>query len=300
MNALDAERIHAAAGCDALQVRSVDEIASTNEALMQRPFGQSPAPPALVATLHQTAGRGRRGRVWICEAGRALALSIAFERLVAAEAPPTALSIAVGVGAARALVPWAPDVRVKWPNDLQRAGRKLGGILVETRRGLPLPSAGSATCSIERIVVGIGLNLLAPRDARIAQPACGLFDDSPTRDDPESVIGCVAGEVVRAVERFLGEGPREAVAAWQRFDALDGEPVLVLEGDRVVASGRALGIDPLGGLRLLGEHGVRILRHGEVTLRRGPESAALAPAGPESGHRETGDSATGRSETGRR
>jgi len=294
MNALDAERVRAAAGCDALQVRSVDEIASTNEALMQRPFGQSPAPPALLATLHQTAGRGRRGRVWICESGRALAFSIAFERLVGAEAPPTALSIAVGVAAARALVPWAPDVRVKWPNDLQRAGRKLGGILVETRRGLPLAASGSATCSIERIVVGIGLNLLAPRDERIGQPACGLFDDSPMRDDPETVIGCVAGEVVRAVDRFLGEGPQEAVAAWQRFDALHGEPVLVLEGDRVVASGRALGIDSLGGLRLLGEHGVRILRHGEVTLRRGLDSTASADARRETGHQETRHQETGR------
>jgi len=282
MNALDAERIRAAAGCDALRVRTVDETASTNEALVQRPFGRSPAPPALMATLHQTAGRGRRGRVWVCEPGRALAFSIAFERVVGAEAPPIALSIAVGVAAARALVPWAPDVRVKWPNDLQRAGRKLGGILVETRRGLPLAAPGaaahSATHSIERIVVGIGLNLLAPRDERIGQPACGLFDDSPTRDDPDTVIGCLAGEVVRAVERFLGEGLQEAVAAWQRFDALHGEPVLVLEGDRVVASGRALGIDPLGGLRLLDERGVRILRHGEVTLRRGLDSAVPAAA----------------------
>jgi len=274
MSAPDADRIRAAAGCDALRVQTVDEIGSTNEALMQRPFGEAPAPPALVATLQQTAGRGRRGRTWVCEPGRSLAFSIAFERRVGAEPPPAALSIVVGVAAAAALVPWAPDLRVKWPNDLQRNGRKLGGILVETRRSLPLASMG-APQAIERIVVGIGVNLVAPRDTRrIGQPVCGLFDDNGARDDPAMLIGCIAGEVVRAVERFLVEGPATFVALWQRFDALQGEQVVVLEGDRVVASGRAFGIDAQGGLRLLGERGVEIVRNGEVTLRRDPAHAA--------------------------
>lgn len=268
MNALDADRIRAAAGCDALDVKTADEIASTNEALMQRSFAEAPAPPALLATLHQTAGRGRRGRNWVCEPGRSLAFSISFERSVGAEPPPAALSIVVGAAAAAALVPWAPDVRLKWPNDLQRAGRKLGGILVETRRSLPLPGV-EATRSIERLVVGIGVNLVAPRDTgRIGQAACGLFDDTAVRDDPATLIGCIAGEVVRAIERFLAEGLGAFVAAWQRFDALHGESVVALEGDRIVASGRALGIDAQGGLRLLGDRGVEVVRHGEVTLRR--------------------------------
>ncbi len=278
MSALDADRICAAAGCEALHVQTFEEIPSTNEALMQRPFGQAPAPPSLVATLHQSAGRGRRGRAWVCEPGRALAFSIVFERRVGAEAPPCALSIVVGVAAAIALVPWAPDVRLKWPNDLQRAGRKLGGILVETRRSLPVQAAGAAAHSIERIVVGIGINLVAPRDERIGQPACGLFDDSAVRDDPATVIGCVAGDVVRAVERFFAEGPDESVAAWQRFDALQGAAVVVTESGRVVASGRALGIDAQGALRLLGRDGVQIVRHGEASLRRDDERAVTRSA----------------------
>jgi len=272
MSSLDADRIRAAAGCDTLLVQAVDEIASTNEALMQRPFGQAPASPALLATLHQTAGRGRRGRAWICEAGRSLALSIAFERSVGAEPPPAALSIVVGVAVARALAPWAPDLRLKWPNDLQRGGRKLGGILVETRRSVPSPAASA--CAIERIVIGIGINLAAPRDARIGQPSCGLFDGSSALDDPANVIGCVAGEVARSFDRFVADGPGEFVAAWQRFDALRGESVIVLEGERLVASGASLGIDEQGALRLLGDDCVRIVRHGEVSLRRVGEPAA--------------------------
>ncbi|HEY0879549.1 MAG TPA: biotin--[acetyl-CoA-carboxylase] ligase [Zeimonas sp.] len=269
MGALDADRIRAAAGCDALHVRTAGEIASTNEALMQRAFGDAPSLPRLVATLHQTAGRGRRGRAWVCEPGRSLAFSIAFERSVGNEPPPAALSIVVGAAAAIALVPWAPDVRLKWPNDLQRGGRKLGGILVETRRSLPLPGS-AATPSIERIVVGIGINLAAPRESPlIAQGACGLFDDAGVRDDPATVAGCVAGEVVRAFDRFVADGLGAFVAGWQRFDALQGEPVVVLQGEQVVASGRALGIDACGGLQLLRDGRIEVVRSGEVSLRRG-------------------------------
>lgn len=273
MHALDADRIRAAAGCDALDVRTVDRTASTNDALMQLPFGEAPASPVLLATLHQTAGRGRRGRAWICEPGRSLAFSVAFERRVTTEPPPAGLSIVVGAAAAVALAAWAPELRLKWPNDLQRAGRKLGGILVETRRSAPLPGAG-ARAAIERIVVGIGINLVAPRAARkLAQPACGLFAEGAACEDPAAPIGRVAGEVVRAVERFFAEGLGPSIAAWRRFDALQGEPVVVLEGGHVIASGRAHGIDDDGALRLLGERGVQVVRSGEVSVRRSDAGA---------------------------
>lgn len=277
MIALDADRIRAAAGCDALRIQAVEEIASTNDSLMQPPFGALAAIPVLLATSNQSAGHGRRGRSWICEPGRSVAFSIAFERRVGTQPPPAALSIVVGAAAATALAPWAPGLRLKWPNDLQRDGRKLGGILVETRRSLPLP--GDEAYSIERIVAGIGINLAAPRDARLlAQPVCGLFDDAPIRDDPATLIGRVAGEVVRAVQRFFDEGLGPFVAIWQRFDALRGEPVVVLDGERILASGRALGIDADGALRLLGERGIEAVRSGEVSIRRSDTCAPVPTA----------------------
>ncbi len=267
MSAIDVERIRLAAGCDTLRVTAVDETGSTNDDLMEAAFGDAPAPPRLLATASQTAGRGRRGRSWITEPGRAIAFSIAFERAVGAQPPPAALPIAVGAAAASALTPWAPDVALKWPNDLQRAGRKLGGILVETRRSPPVPRAAQG--SIERIVVGIGVNLVAPKDgAAMAVPACGLFDDSLSRDAPESVIGCIAAAVVPATECFLAHGLAPFIAEWQRFDALAGEAVTATDGDRTIVAGRALGIDATGGLRVQTPSGLRVLNAGEVTVRR--------------------------------
>jgi len=267
MSALDPELIREAAACASLAVETVDETASTNRVLMDAPFGRAPGAPRLLAAAHQTAGRGRRGRAWLSPQGRSVAFSISLERRVLTEPPPTAVAVVVGTAVAGVLSRWAPDVQLKWPNDIQRGGRKLAGILVESRRSAP--AAGAHGDTIERIVVGIGVNLLAPPQAcAIGQPACGLIDGEmlPARI-AETVIGALAGAVVPAVERFLAEGLAPFVAAWRRFDALDGRPVTLVDGERVLASGRALGLDDSGGLRVQTADGMRVLRNGEVSLR---------------------------------
>lgn len=268
MHTLDAERIREAAACEGLRVDTVERIASTNAALIEAPFADSPAAPRLLAAALQSAGRGRRGRRWLGRPGRSAAFSIAIERLVRFEPPPAALSLAVGVACAGALARWAPDVQLKWPNDLLRARRKFGGILVECRRGTACP--GAAPASIERIVVGIGLNLLAPADEdAIGQSACGLFDhETLSAHAAESVIAAVAAAVLPAMARFLAEGLAPFADDWRRLDALQGEMVTLHDGSGALRHGRALGLDPGGGLRVQTAEGVRVLNSGEVSVRR--------------------------------
>lgn len=267
MSTLDAALIRQTAACDGLIVDTIDQIGSTNQALMDAPFGRDPGAPRLLAAARQTAGRGRRGRAWLSPDGRSAAFSIALERLVRSEPPPVAVPVAVGAAAAVALSRWAPDVQLKWPNDLQRAGRKLGGILVECRRSVPDRAAGGA--AIERIVVGLGLNLLAPPDTRaIGQPACGLFDQQALAEHAaEAVIGALAATVVPAIGRCLAEGLDSFLQIWRSFDALDGREVAILDGERLLATGRALGIDDSGRLQVRTAEGVRVLSSGEVSLR---------------------------------
>jgi len=61
-----------------------------------------------------------------------------------------ALSLAASVAVARILELLGLDARVKWPNDVQVAGRKVCGILVEAAA-----EPGEAACAL----VGIGLNV---------------------------------------------------------------------------------------------------------------------------------------------
>ena len=108
----------------------------------------------LVCTAEQqTAGRGRRGREWISPFGRNLYVSTVWEFTQGAAALE-GLSLAVGVAVAQALKGLGlPEVQLKWPNDIQHEGKKLGGVLLE------MVGDASRQC---QVVVGIGVNVAMP------------------------------------------------------------------------------------------------------------------------------------------
>ncbi|MFT3801230.1 MAG: biotin--[acetyl-CoA-carboxylase] ligase [Burkholderiaceae bacterium] len=240
----------------------VDEIGSTNQELMAMPFGDDgPAPPRLLVAWRQLAGRGRRGRAWSSPPQVSLTFSIAFER-VAPPMPPVGWPIAAGVGIAEALLGWVSDIGLKWPNDLQRQGRKCGGILAETRRQAGAPA-------LERVVTGIGLNLLPDpqRDALAGQPAIGLFDEAlpVSRED---VVARVFGGLWRQWRIFADDGFGDHAARWAPFDTLRGREVAVIDNGRTLYTGMADGIDETGALRVVDDGHVRTVTVGDVSVRR--------------------------------
>ncbi|MFA7667118.1 MAG: biotin--[acetyl-CoA-carboxylase] ligase [Burkholderiaceae bacterium] len=274
MAAIDIDSIRTAAG-EGLRVTLVDRIESTNRTLMTAPFESLPAPPHLLVAQCQTAGRGRQGRNWLMEPGRSAAFSVAVERLAAGARPMTGLSIAIGVALAEVLATLAGPVELKWPNDLQRAGRKLGGILIESRR-----SVGAA--SIERCVIGVGLNLLAPQATGdlIGQPAAGLFDGDRLAVPAGEIVGRAARAVLAATEGFVAAGLAPFADTWRRLDALQGREIEVLAGGRVEARGVAQGIDGEGALLIDTPAGRLPVRWGEVSVR---PFERLASAGGQAG-----------------
>jgi len=58
-----------------------------------------------------------------------------------------------------------------------------------------------------------------------------------------------------------------ASPCWRRFDALEGEEVALVDGERILVAGRSLGIDESGGLRVQTADGLRVVHSGEVSLR---------------------------------
>jgi BirA family biotin operon repressor/biotin-[acetyl-CoA-carboxylase] ligase len=99
------------------------------------------APHGAVASAeHQTAGRGRLGRVWIDEPGAGLAMSVVLH-----PPPPVARWPELTLVAARAVAAAIGEgAAIKDPNDVLLDGKKVAGILAE---------AG------ERVVLGIGVNV---------------------------------------------------------------------------------------------------------------------------------------------
>lgn len=131
-------------------LRVVDEIGSTNAALVAAAADGEPEGAVLVAE-HQVAGRGRQDRLWTSPPRAGLTVSFLLRPDVPA-ARRGWLPLLTGVALAEA-VGEVSGVRasVKWPNDLLAGdGRKLAGILAESSG-----SSGHRTA----VVVGVGLNV---------------------------------------------------------------------------------------------------------------------------------------------
>lgn len=107
----------------------------------QRELGPDEPEGTVVAAGHQTAGRGRLGRVWEDEPGTSLLFSV----LLRPEMPPDRLP-ELSVAAARAVADAVGrGATVKEPNDVLLGGRKVAGVLGEASEG--------------RVVLGIGVNV---------------------------------------------------------------------------------------------------------------------------------------------
>ncbi|WP_322111954.1 biotin--[acetyl-CoA-carboxylase] ligase [Aerosakkonema funiforme] len=124
-----------------------ETLPSTNEKLWEL-LALGSGEGTTVIAIEQQAGRGQWGRQWHSSAG-GLYLSVALTPNVAAR-QARQLTMCGAWGIATILREYDLPVSLKWPNDLILSGRKLGGILTETRvnRG-----------RISKAVVGVGINL---------------------------------------------------------------------------------------------------------------------------------------------
>ena len=223
-------------------IRWLETVGSTNDLMKERARAGASAWSAVVVS-RQTAGRGRQGRAWLSPDGN-LFLSVLLRPALALDSAGM-LPLAAGVAAAEAAGEWGVDARLKWPNDLLVAGRKLGGVLVEA-------TAGSE--GLETVVVGVGMNIgldpaAAPpalqgaitsvraetgRDPGVAVAAAAVLDrlavwyDALARDGPPAVLTAWRARSVpwwgRAVEARCGDAVLRGVAR-----GLDGRGALILD-----------------------------------------------------------------------
>ncbi len=131
------------------RVQHFAEIGSTNTHAMQLGADGSEHGTVLVADA-QTMGRGRGAHRWSSPPASGLYVSVLLRPEIS---PGDALwlSLAAGLASQRAIdqvAGFAPDLR--WPNDLLRGSRKLGGILTEMQ---------AEVTRVRFIVVGIGINV---------------------------------------------------------------------------------------------------------------------------------------------
>jgi BirA family biotin operon repressor/biotin-[acetyl-CoA-carboxylase] ligase len=230
-------------GLDIGSIEVFTALASTNRYLLER----GPPPPGrLDACLaeFQSAGRGRRGRVWSAPLGGCLCLSVSW---TFAETPPdlSALSLAVGAAARRVLRQLTGiEAQLKWPNDLVWEAHKLGGILVE------LSAEAHGGC---HLVAGLGINVdIAPdRLASLSDWPAGAVDLRTATAGQPPARTALAARLIEAFAALAADYALHGFAPfrdeWLAADYLLGRQVY-LEDAAGQASGRACGIDADGAL----------------------------------------------------
>lgn len=192
------------------------ETESTNDDAKREASAGAPGGLVVVAS-HQTAGRGRQGRVWISPPGLGLYASIVIR-----PGWPAGDAAWLGVLAGLAVLDavrelGAASARLKWPNDVLVGARKIAGVLVE-----PRIEAGR----IDFAVIGIGLNLRHRRadwPAHLADLAVSLQQLGGCTD-PETALGALCRCMQARYDRARAAGAASLLQAWEASCGLPDLP----------------------------------------------------------------------------
>ncbi len=253
---LDEGRIRAfvaEAGCRLESLAIHEEVGSTNQVLLAAPGDGTCA----CLAERQSAGRGRRGRVWRATPYGSLLLSVAWT-ISGTARPLGVLSLAAGVAVMRALeAVGVRDAALKWPNDVLWQARKLAGILIEMR--------GEADAM--RVVVGVGLNaaVSTATAAAIDQDWVDLRRIIPSVDR-DRLAALVIAELDTVMSDYREGREAALLDAWRRRHVFAGVRVRIHEGQGVCEA-RVIDVDADGAL-LVEAGGVRRrVQCGEVSVR---------------------------------
>lgn len=147
-------------------------LSSTNDEAQK--YCLVPNKKTVIRAEKQTAGRGRRGRIWQSNPGNLFfSLALEFElKNIGQLVLISALSVAQTLEKTGV----SQNIKLKWPNDVLLDGKKISGILIEKSNG-------------NYLIVGIGVNIVsAPENKAILYPTTSLA---------ESGINCSAEDFLR-------------------------------------------------------------------------------------------------------
>ncbi|HEY7092765.1 MAG TPA: biotin--[acetyl-CoA-carboxylase] ligase [Ktedonobacterales bacterium] len=208
----------------------------------------------VIITDHQTAGRGRVGRVWEGFARQQLTFSVILTPPFAANwlMMASALAVHEAITSLTRLTP-----AIKWPNDVLIGGKKVCGILIET--------------SGEIAVIGIGVNVNGSlaQQPELAARATTLKDEAGhpfAREPLAAAILLALAEHYQAM-RSRGDAGLEAVrVAWRDRLITLGAEVRIDQGPTQV-TGWAEDVAGDGALIVRRDDGERVLiTWGDVSI----------------------------------
>lgn len=209
-----------------------ETLPSTNEWLLE----QDQTCGHVCLAEQQSAGRGRRGRVWESPPSGNIYFSL---RWCFAEIPKhyAWLGLVVGVAVAEALADYGlRHHQIKWPNDVYVDGKKLAGILLQTAQPL------------QQVVIGIGINTgMSAHQTPMDQAWCDLGQLLAHTIDRNRLIALLLNRLVPSLQQFLHFNQPDFLKQWQRWDYLANKSVNIFNNNQQL-QGLVLGLDAQGQL----------------------------------------------------
>ncbi|MGF1990904.1 MAG: biotin--[acetyl-CoA-carboxylase] ligase [Nostoc sp. ZfuVER08] len=237
-------------------VHFLETVSSTNQTLWDMLNLGANSGTAVIATS-QTAGRGQWGRQWISPVGGLyLSVAISFDHKIEAS-DSYQLTFASAWGIASQLRQHNVNVGIKWPNDLVLNGRKLGGILTETK---------VKKAQITQAVIGVGINWInSVPETGINLESWQAYQNSRPISCLEMLASTVLLGIESGVQCLFQEGINILLSRY-----LD---LLTNMGDKVYVnnlSGTVVGVTPQGNLRIdLENYGTKELITPEIYIQPG-------------------------------
>ncbi len=239
------------------RIYQYDTLPSTNQTAIEMAAEGAPEWTVVVAR-HQSAGRGRLDRKFYSPEGTGLYMSIILRPRI----PPSQalkITVAAAVGVAETLEStFGVRPQIKWVNDILVEGKKVCGILTESRlSGTDLAFA----------VLGIGINLAPPSGGfpEEIKDIAGAVTNQVS--DPQAVIRKFL-EVFYPHYQNLTAEPCPFLPAYKARLCCLHRPVHIIGAEGTWMPGIPVDLEPDFSLKVALEDGsVKSLRAGEISLR---------------------------------
>ena len=213
----------------------------------------------LICAEEQTAGKGRRGRVWTSPKGTAIYMSLCLEPKmqpdrVAGLTLVMALAAAMGIREATGV-----ETQIKWPNDLVVNGKKVCGILTE----MIFKEDGYV------VIIGTGINVNTDTFSEdIRETATSLKLELGKEIEKETIIVSVMKYFEIFYEQYeKSEDFSLLKESYEEILANKDQNVRVLD-PKGAYEGVAKGINDAGNLIVVREDGSNVeIDSGEVSVR---------------------------------
>lgn len=241
------------------EIEEFDELDSTNTKLVSLAKAGERSGKVIIAGT-QTAGRGRQGRSFFSPGSTGLYMSVLIRKPIkVSDAVLLTPAAAVAVSSVLEKIS-GKKMGIKWVNDIFTDGKKLCGILTETKFDFEKER-------LDYAVIGIGVNLCAPESGfpdEIEAVAAALFDARPSDEIREKIVLNILDALNEAVNQL---GSREFLSDYRRRSVLIGKTVSVLTPQ---GSYNAVAVDIDDTARLVVktfDGGIKALDSGEIRAK---------------------------------